>query len=81
MGNNVNKEMKNITSNENLNYNPCQKLACKIQECLQKNNYSQVKCNYAVDDYNKCMKLNNPTKEELLKKEKEKIIQEESKKV
>ena len=30
---------------------PCQKRACELQECLQKNNYQEEKCADAIKRY------------------------------
>ena len=36
---------------------PCHKLACKIQTCLEKNNYQQERCKFERDSYNECVKI------------------------
>lgn len=33
---------------------PCQKYACNLQDCLQKNNYQESKCQYVINDILKC---------------------------
>lgn len=35
---------------------PCQKAACEIQTCLQKNNYDQKRCEETIQKYNNCIK-------------------------
>jgi hypothetical protein len=35
---------------------PCHKLACTIQICLQENNYNQERCKLSVQEYNDCVK-------------------------
>ena len=33
---------------------PCQRLACEIQECLQRNGYQQQRCAAAIKRFNEC---------------------------
>jgi len=33
---------------------PCQKHACHLQDCLQKNNYQESKCEHVINDILKC---------------------------
>ena len=33
---------------------PCQRHACNLQDCLQKNNYQERKCQHVIDDILKC---------------------------
>jgi len=33
---------------------PCQKYACKIQDCLQANNWQENKCQTAIENLRKC---------------------------
>ena len=35
---------------------PCQKLACKIQTCLSRNDYNQNKCKTEMENYERCVK-------------------------
>ena len=35
---------------------PCQKLACNIQACLQKNDYQADRCRDAVELYQQCIR-------------------------
>jgi hypothetical protein len=42
---------------------PCHKLACKIQKCLQDSNYSQDKCKPDFIAYNECVKKYVETKQ------------------
>ncbi len=35
---------------------PCKKLACKIQSCLQSKNYSIEACKFEQQQYNDCIK-------------------------
>lgn len=64
--------MGNTTTKEE-EKNPCQTLACKIQDCLAKNNHIQDKCKFEIESFNKCMQRATETewqKEQLLKNEK-----------
>ena len=33
---------------------PCQKHACNLQDCLQKHNYQESKCDHVINDILKC---------------------------
>jgi len=33
---------------------PCQKQACRIQDCLQKNHYQEAKCLKVIEDLQEC---------------------------
>ena len=36
---------------------PCQKFACELQVCLQKNNYQESKCQEAIQRLVKCCQI------------------------
>ncbi|KAI8994982.1 hypothetical protein BDB01DRAFT_846963 [Pilobolus umbonatus] len=35
---------------------PCQKFACAIQDCLQRNNYQEDKCRVYINKLSECCK-------------------------
>lgn len=35
---------------------PCQRLACAIQTCIQRNQFQQERCNHIVRDLHRCCK-------------------------
>ena len=40
--------------NERADNGPCQKYACEIQTCLQKNGYDANRCKYEIERFKKC---------------------------
>jgi len=51
----------NTTRNHQSNTNksaadPCHRLACDIQTCLQQNNYQERRCQVQIDAYNTCVR-------------------------
>jgi len=42
-------------SRDTIDNGPCQKLACAIQVCLDKNNWDSDKCEREFDKYKECM--------------------------
>lgn len=49
---------KKITITNNNNKDPCKKIACELQYCLQANNYNQIKCESIVQKLVDCCQLN-----------------------
>jgi hypothetical protein len=58
---------------------PCHKLACKIQTCLEHSNYQQDRCNTEREAYNNCVKLRTEKEWDRQKKEEKRTEGPESK--
>lgn len=49
-------------SASNKSTDPCHRLACDIQTCLQQSNYQERRCSVQIEAYNACVKENKPRK-------------------
>lgn len=61
--------MSDTTAKDNTNNNatksvadPCHRLACDIQTCLQQSNYQERRCSVQIETYNACVKENKERK-------------------
>ncbi|MNF08065.1 hypothetical protein D3C80_2083840 [compost metagenome] len=48
--------MGNQATKDKTEEDPCHKLACKIQSCLQNSNYNMEACKFEQQQYNDCIK-------------------------
>lgn len=50
------------SANKTKSTDPCHRLACDIQTCLQQSNYQERRCSMQIETYNACVKENKTRK-------------------